>query len=429
LIDNENNYYYFVGLLTLAIIMNRRLFLQRSLQLSALTATSVGAGSLLTACGGADGTGETVTVTNHYRQVNLVASSASYQPVIVEPLLIDAWGIAIRPAGAGGHFWVTAMGHSFEYVGDVNGQPISQDGLKDVALPPSGDNEGAANGVVFNGGNGFVITQMTANGSITAAAKFIFVSDNGVISAWTERKNADGSVDRPVDALTVVDMGAAGSSFFGVAITPDNQSLIAVDFGVNPTPCLRLFDQTFTEQSLNGRFANPFIQGAFKAGDLVPFNVQTISHGTTSSVFVTYVNTLEDPEHAGQWVAATESAGRGRGRLVEYATDGTLIAIWNDRGVLNAPWGVALAPANFGPFSNQLLVSNFSDGTIVGFDLSTRQVTEYMRDSNGNILKIAGLWNLLFGNGASLGDSNALYFAAGPADETEGLFGALRHVG
>lgn len=382
----------------------------------------------LSACGG--GGGEKVADANRYRQTNLVANKAGYGAQIVDPGMIDAWGIAIRPVGAGGHFWVTASGTSFEYVGDVNGKPLVADNLKTVALPLSGENVGAANGVVFNGGKNFVITQDHPNGAITAEAKFIFVSDNGVLSAWTERKRADGSFDRSGDALSMVDYGDQGSSFFGLAISPAQDKLFVVDFGVNPVPTMRVFDSQFKEEPLAGRFANPFLgSGGFKIGDLVPFNVQTVTYAGKSSVFIAYVNTQEDPDHPGQLLAATESSGRGRGRLVEYSATGQLIAVWDDRGVLNGPWGVVVAPANFGPFSNQLLVSNFSDGTIVGFDTTTRRATEYMRDQSGKVVKIQGLWNLLFGNGESLGDANALYFAAGPADETDGLFGSLRFAG
>lgn len=387
-----------------------------------------GPGLWLSACGG--GGGESVSASNAYKQTNLVANSSKYTPQIIDPNLIDAWGIAIRPAGAGGHFWVTGMGTSFEYVGDVNGTPLYTDNLKTVALPASGENGGASNGVVFNNSSNFVITQAHVNGAITAAAKFIFVADNGVLSAWTERKLADGSFDRPAEALAMVDYGAQGSAFFGLAINPAQDKLFVVDFGGNPTPTIRIFNSSFVEEPLAGRFANPFVgTGGFKVGDLVPFNIQTVTYGSKTSVFVAYVNTSEDPDHPGQLLPAEESSGRGRGRLVEYSADGQLIATWDDRGVLNGPWGVVAAPANFGPFSNQLLVSNFSDGTIVGFDTTTRRATEYMRDTAGNVLKIQGLWNLLFGNGVSLGDANALYFAAGPADETDGLFGSLRFAG
>ncbi len=399
--------------------MDRRVFLKMG--------ASAGTATWLAGCGGG---GESVSASNSYKQTNLVANSAAYKPLIVDPELIDAWGIAIRPAGAGGHFWVTGMGTSFEYVGDVNGTPLTTDNLKTVGLPASADNGGAANGVVFNGGGNFVITQDHPNGAITGPAKFIFVSDNGVLSAWTERKRTDGSFDRSAEALSMVDYGAQGSSFFGLAINPAETKLFVVDFGANPTPRMRVFDTAFTEEAIGARFPNPFLSaGGFKVGDLVPFNVQTVTYAGKTSVFIAYVNTQEDPDNKGQLLPAVESSGRGRGRLVEYSVDGQQIAIWDDRGVLNGPWGVVVAPGNFGPFSNQLMVSNFSDGSIVGFDTSSKRATEYLRGTDGNVLKIQGLWNLLFGNGVSLGDSNALYFAAGPADETDGLFGSLRHVG
>ncbi len=404
--------------------MKRRDFMRMSAQF----AGGLAAVPLLQACGG--GGGQSVSSGNTYKQTNLVATSAAYGPQIIEPGLVNAWGIAIRPAGAGGHFWVTASGVSFEYIGDVNGTPLSVDGLAEVALPASGAGVGAANGVVFNGGSEFVITQDHPNGPITGPAKFIFVSDNGVLSAWTERKNADGSFDRSADALTILDDSAGGSSFFGLAMLPGMDGLLVNDFGANPEPRLRYFNGSFQEEPLGARFVNPFFgAGGFQAGDLVPFNVYTVSIGGVPSVFVMYVNTSVDPDRPGQLVPAVEDAGRGRGRLVQYTPDGQLIAVWDDRGALNGPWGVIVAPADFGPLSNQLLVSNFSDGTIVGFDTHTRSATEYMRDASGNKLVIQGLWGLLFGNGASLGDANALYFAAGPEDETAGIFGSLRHIG
>ena len=384
---------------------------------------------LLQACGGGGG-GETVSPNNGYKQTNLVATSAKYSPLIVQPGLVDAWGVANRPAGAGGHFWVTASGVSYEYVGDVNGTPLHTDGLAEVALPASSAGEGASNGVVFNTGSNFVITQAHANGAITAPAKFLFCSDNGVLSAWTERLRPDGGYDRPTDSITVLDDSEGGSSFFGLAILPGMDGLLLNDFGANPTPRLRYINANLVEEPIGTRFANPFVAASgFKVGDLVPFNVHTVTIGGVASVFVMYVNTSFDPDHPGQLLPAVEDAGRGRGRLVQYTPAGQLVAVWDDRGALNGPWGVAIAPANFGPFSNQLIVGNFSDGTLVGFDVTTRRATEYMRDTAGNKVVIQGLWGLLFGNGQSLGDSNALYFGAGPEDETAGIFGSLRYAG
>jgi uncharacterized protein (TIGR03118 family) len=398
--------------------MNRRDFMRRGAQLSGGLAVF----PLLQACGDSDD-----GPVNAYRQKNLVANSVAYAPLIVEPGLVNAWGIAIRPAGAGGHFWVTASGVSYEYVGDVNGQPLFVDDLAEVALPSSSAGAGAANGVVFNGGGSFMITQAHVNRPITAAAKFLFVSDNGVLSAWTERKRPDGGFDRPLDAVTILDDSAAGSAFFGLAILPGDNALLVCDFGADPR--LRYINALLQEEPLGTRFANPFLgAGGFEVGDPVPFNAFTVSIAGTPSVFVMYAYTSEDPANPGQLLPAEEDPGPGRGKLVQYTAAGDLVAIWDDRGKLNAPWGVVAAPAGFGSFSNQLLVGNFGDGTIVGFDTTTRRATEYMRDERGNRVAIPGLWGLLFGNGESLGDADALYFAAGPADEADGLFGSLRYA-
>lgn len=152
---------------------------------------------------------------NSYLQTNIVANKDSYAPQIVDPTLVNAWGIAIRPAGLGGHFWVTANGTgvSTQWVGDVGGLPLYQDDLRFVSVPGPVVGTGATptqpritpgtpTGVVFNGGVFFKITQ----GSIVdTPAKFIFATDNGVISAWTERKNPDGSFDRAHNAAAVID--------------------------------------------------------------------------------------------------------------------------------------------------------------------------------------------------------------------------------
>ena len=138
-----------------------------------------------------------------------------------------------------------------------------------------------------------------------------------------------------------------------------------------------------------------------------------------------YAKTQEDPERPGQILGGEEASGAGLGRLAEFDASGALLHTWDDRGLLNAPWGVAFAPDDFGAYSDKLLVGNFGDGTIVAFDPTTHKAIDYLRDEQGNVVSIDGLWGLQFGNGASLGRADALYFAAGPRGETEGLFGRL----
>lgn len=342
-----------------------------------------------------------------YLQTNLVANWEAYHPQIVEPGLANAWGISMRPAGAGGHFWVTAngTGKSFEYVGDVGDVPLHQDELKEVSVPHSDGAPGTPTGTVFNeSGPGFVITQDHPNGEITAPAKFLFCTDGGVLTAWTERKNPDGSFDRPADSMVVFDRSSRGAQYFGVAISPASDRIYLADFGAKPG--MVVLDEGFQRIRRAG-FESPF------GSDYAPFNVQTLG----SSVFVAYA----------RWGAAgEEEPAPGEGRLAEFTPQGELIAIWNGGRHLNAPWGMAFAPSTgFGPYSGHLLVSNFGDGTIAALDPATHNASDFLRTPTGNRVEIDGIWGLAFGNGVSLGRSDALYFAAGPGPEVDGIFGRL----
>jgi uncharacterized protein (TIGR03118 family) len=378
---------------------------------------------------------------NHYIQERFVANKGGYKPKIqVDSRFINAWDIAIRPAGAGGHFWVTAKDISFEYVGDVKQtqdqkmQTLHQDDLKMIKLPIGGRDKFATSVVFNNSKDTFVITQSVKTASpITAPAKFLFASDGGIISAWTERKREDGKFDRPSVAKSVIDHSKEGAQFFGLTVNQSYTHLYAADFGKNPT--VKVFDGAFNPLPI--AFENPFItNGLFKPGDYAPFNVKSlIRPDGEERIFVTYAKTqvcsaegIKKKEcQAGElYVGEEDTSQPGHGRLVEFKPDGTPVAIWEDAGHLSAPWGLAFAPHNFGTLSGMLLVSNFGDGTIAAYNPNTRQFIDYMRDSEGNPIKIEKIWGILFGNGVSLGDSNALYFAAGPNDERDGLFGSLR---
>ncbi|MDN5836388.1 MAG: TIGR03118 family protein [Nitrosospira sp.] len=361
-----------------------------------------------------------------YTQTNLVASTEAYGAPIVDPTLINAWGIAIRPAGLGGHFWVESngAGTTNQYVGDVVGTPLFTDNLRLVTVPGHQTGQavspGTPTGVVFNPGEQFTITQ----GSLTEPAKFIFVTDTGSISAWTERKNPDGSFDRPAFAKLMVDQSSADAHYFGIGMIPGDDRIHVANFG--PNAGIQSFDSTFAEVSAPGAFANPFSASAtVQPGEYAPFNIQALTGPNGTSLFVPYAKTQEDPANPGHILGGEEVSGTGFGRLAQFDASGALLHTWDDRGLLNAPWGVAFAPDDFGIYSNKLLVGNFGDGTIVAFDPATHTAIDYLRDTQGDIIAIDGLWGLQFGNGASLGRADALYFAAGPLDETEGLFGRL----
>ncbi|MDX1974208.1 MAG: TIGR03118 family protein [Rickettsiales bacterium] len=374
---------------------------------------------------------------NSYVEHRLIANKAKYKADAIDKKLINAWGIANRPAGAGGHFWVAGKDVSFEYVGDVQASPdevlrkLHTDKLSHVKLPVGGDDK-FATGVVFSdSSSNFVITQSVQGAEpITAPAKFIFVSDGGIMSAWTEHKKADGSFERALEAITVIDQSKEGAQFFGLAISEDYDRLYVADFGAKPA--IKVFDGKF--QPVNMAFDQPFDDnknGQVDPGEYAPFNVQQID----GNIFVTYAKTQACPAEAikagdckkGELFVGEEDTSKpGHGRLAEFDEYGRLIAVWNDGGKLSAPWGLAVAPDNFGALSGRLFVANFGDGLIAAYDVKTRNFVDYVRGTKGKPVVIDKVWGLLFGNGESLGDKNALYFTAGPDDEKDGLFGSLR---
>jgi uncharacterized protein (TIGR03118 family) len=429
-----------------------------------------GAGfGLLPACGGSD------DAANAYRQINLVASeadSARFNPrlanVAQDAEFINAWGIAIRPAGAGGHFWVAAGGWSYQFVGDVAAasdaslRPLFQDALTLVRIPGAGVAEGepeVANtekfvgfttGLAFNGADiasdKFVVRgqRVDVDGVeqvLEGSARFVFATDSGVVSGWTERNPSSGAtVRRNGPAVETINGNADGHAYFGLAIKPGTwDRLWLADFGAAPQ--IRAFDAQWQPVDLSAgtAFRNPFIGNKLAAepGDYVPFNIQVLAWRGTSYAFVAYAKSQADPADPMRFFAAEEDAIAAdsetlqpdRGRVAMFDLEGALVKVFADDRRLNAPWGLAVAPDDFGPLSGALLVGNFGGrGRIAAYDIERNRFIGFLQTPTGSLVEIEGLWGLQFGNGASLGDRNALYFAAGPGDETQGLFGALRYA-
>jgi uncharacterized protein (TIGR03118 family) len=389
---------------------------------------------------------------NRYAQANLAANKASYQAQFTDREFVNAWGIAIRPKGAGGHFWVGAGGTSFEYVGDVQAsnnpqlQRLFQDGLKKITVPGADSlagesSTGKVTGVVYNGPdlnspNFRVTTQIAGATRLDGSARFVFVTDSGKVTAWTERATSGDVVRVDGPAALVYDGAPDGSAFFGVAIKPESwDTLWLADFGAAPQ--IVTLDKNWQKVPTKG-FDNPFASGpggVARPGDPVPFNIQVLE----GRVFVAYAISQPDKTSPAAFFAGEEDAldaaaeaASGnlpdKGKLVEFDLSGRQVRVFSDAKRLNAPWGVAIAPAGFGPLSGALLVGNFGGaGRICAFDAATGKYLDDLRGVDGKPLAIAGLWGLQFGNGESLGDSNALYFAAGPEDEADGLFGSLRY--
>jgi hypothetical protein len=119
-------------------------------------------------------------------------------------------------------------------------------------------------------------------------------------------------------------------------------------------------------------------------------------------------------------------AGGGHGLIDVFRTDGSLVSRFASGGALNSPWGLALAPNDFGPFSGDLLVGNSGDGRINAYDLQSGSFHGTLTDSSGTALSIPHLWGLSFGNGHVAGATDALFFTAGVNNEQDGLFGAIQ---
>ncbi len=172
-----------------------------------------------------------------------------------------------------------------------------------------------------------------------------------------------------------------------------------------------MFDARF-HQVLRGAFRDPSLSARF-----APFGIQELG----GHIFVSYAK--QDP--AGE----DDLHGRGLGYVDMYSTHGVLLGRVASRGPLDAPWGMAWAPDDFGRFGGDLLVGNFGDGRINAYawDGSGFSHDGVLRRPGGEPIWIDGLWALAFGNGGPAGPTNALFFTAGPQDESHGLFGKI-HV-
>jgi uncharacterized protein (TIGR03118 family) len=379
-----------------------------------------------------------------YLQTNLVANKSDYHPQIVDEQMLNAWGFALRPPGAGGHFWISnaRTGTSSEFIGDVPGNSLHQDGLKIVTLDtPQWTDHGYAfvTGQAYNSASDFpgqpeefhvagpatnlkkTPTEPIKDG-YSGSAKFVFVTEDGCINAWSSSTAV--SMDH---APVMIDYSKttrwmpykANCVFTGAALTNNaansdafqkagGNHLFATDFRNN---MIEVFDNQWKDVTTSYHFQTPA-----SVGHLHPFNIADLG----GRLFVAYAE-FNAASDEGQ----EQILGAGLGHVVEYNEDGTLVKDFKGRGALNAPWGMAVAPASFGRFANHLLVANFGDGTISAFDLNTGEFTGYLRDPSTRIISIDGIWAIAFGNGHSLGDANALYFTAGPNGEQDGLFGRL----
>ena len=315
---------------------------------------------------------------NVYKKRNLV-SDIDGVARITDANLVNPWGLAFGPATPA---WVADNGTDVStlYSGGVRKSiPVTLPLV--VGIPG-----GAPTGVVFNATPGFKV-----NG---AAAHFIFDSEAGTITAWNAGTQA------------VTEATTPGAIYKGLAIASKGGTtmLYAANFHAGT---IDVFNDSFAPVTVPGGFADPNLPAGF-----APFNIQEIA----GRLVVAYAQQDADAED--------EVAGAGLGFVDVFDTSGHLLRRLVSQGALNAPWGLAVAPRHFGPFSGDLLVGNFGDGAINAYDPRTGAFRGTLQNKDGNQIKVNGLWALRFGNGV-IGTPQTLLFTAGIGDEDHGLFGEI----
>jgi uncharacterized protein (TIGR03118 family) len=382
---------------------------------SRLAFLAMGASALsLAACGGGGGgaaapsdpstpapsTPAPTSTPTSYAVTNLVSDQPSVA-ITQDPNLVDAWGIVFAPGQA---VWVNDNGTNKSTLYDGNG--VIQDLV--VSIPPGQSTMnipgGTANptGIVYNPTTSFVITQ----GGKSGAASFIFVGEEGTISGWNTNVNGN-------TAITAVDNSTGGAVYKGAALyVPSSGAplLFAANFHKGTVD---VFDSSFNPTTVANGFVDPNLPAGY-----APFNVQVMN----GMVFVAYA----EQDNVDTPMAVNETDGAGLGFVDEFDATGKFIMRFdNPGGNLNAPWGMAIAPANYGSLSGDLLVGNFGDGTISAYNPSTgAYVGKLMVGANTQFVS-PGLWGIAFGNGADNQPTTTLFFAAGPDSETHGLYGRI----
>ena len=344
-----------------------------------------------------------------FSQSNLVSDSqpGHLNASIQDTNLINPWGVAFSPTGP---FWVNNnhTGTATIYDVDPKTNAITAAPLVVTIAPPqavSGVTTASPTGIVFNTDqNGFMV-----NGK---PATFIMDTEDGTISAWNGGTSTTLEVDNSAnpahgDPNVPPDEGI-GAVYKGLAIGTQRNGttlLYATNFRHGTVD---VFNTQW--QQVNG-----LTDGDLPAG-YAPFNVQVLD----GHLFVTYA--LQDQfKH-------DDVAGSGNGFVDEFSLTGKLIARVASNGPLDSPWGMAIAPQDFGKFAGDLLVGNFGDGTIDAFNLKDDKFVGKLDGVDGKPITIGDLWSLTPGNGGSAGSKGEIFFTAGVQEESFGLFGAIAPV-
>jgi uncharacterized protein (TIGR03118 family) len=319
---------------------------------------------------------------NAYVVTNLVSSGPAVPAAAHDASLVNGWGLT---ASSSSPWWVADNGTNVSTL--YNGNTGAKLGLTVTVL-------GGPTGTVFNiAGAGFAVPS-------GASSRFLFASEDGKIRGWPGSGPAQATAAQSLAP-------AAKYKGLAIAVTPDGPRLYATDFHNGRVD---VWDGSWNLVT-SATFTDPSIPAGY-----APFGIQRIGE----RIFVTYARQDAD--------AADELHGQGLGFVDAYDTAGNLLGRVAQHGQLNAPWGLALAPASFGRFGGDLLVGNFGDGQINAYAELPNGSFEHrgeLRGTDGQPLSIDGLWALEFGNDGGAGPSTRLFFTAGPNHEQDGLFGSI----
>ena len=314
--------------------------------------------------------------------VHLLQSNVPGLAAATDTDLVNGWGITRSSTSP---WWVSAEGtdKSVLYNGNTGAK---------VRLVVSVD--GGPTGTVFNGSTDFKVDAGTG----LLPSRFLFATEEGEIYGWNTVGTDSIEAAETEDAI-----------YLGLAIgsTGGANYLYAANFHAGTVD---VFDKDFAPAVLDGDFTDPDLPAGY-----APFGIQAIG----DEIFVAFAKQDEDREE--------EVAGEGLGYVSAFGMDGTFHGRVASAGELNAPWGLAWAPDGFGKFSGHLLVGNFGDGRITAYRLGADgwEARGLVKGTDHRPIEIDGLWGIGFGNGAAAGPANTLFFAAGPNEEEDGLFGSI----
>jgi uncharacterized protein (TIGR03118 family) len=291
------------------------------------------------------------------------------------------------------------------YDGDGVAQPAA--GPLIVGLPASGAVTFDPTGIVYNGtSTDFVVSA----GAASAGAVFVFAGEGGMIGGWSK------AVDATHVIVTYTDTG--GAVYKGLAIARNGASnfLYATDFHNSKVD---VFDGRFVKQTPSAStfaFADPTLPAGY-----APFGIVALNNGAggATQLYVSYAQQLPPDNH-------DNANGAGLGLVNIFDTNGVLVKhLIATGGALNAPWGMALAPPDFGTLSGALLVGNFGDGKINAFDAATGAPAGQVTDATQTAFAAPGLWAIAFGNDSHNQPHNTLFYTAGLNNEANGVYGRI----